>query len=130
VEASAVVRFGAILAVVTLVTIALLVPVFGWLRSHEAGQDPPPPPMGRQPPGARQAPEPRLQLSPPQDLRAAQREAERRLTSYGWVVEDKRIVHIPIDDAMRLLAQRAGAPSPPASPAAAPSPAAKPERKP
>jgi hypothetical protein len=139
VEARAVLRFSVMLGVFAVITTLVLLPVFGWLRSRELGQDPPAPAMGRQAPGARQAPEPRLQVSPPQDLQAVQRDAERRLHSYGWVDEDKRIVHIPIEDAMRLLAQRSAAPSPPAAPSApagpqgsgrAPEPSPRPEGKP
>jgi hypothetical protein len=113
VEPGAIVRFGAILAVVTLLTSLLLWPVFNWLRGREASQDPPAPPMGRQAPG-RLPPEPRLQVSPSQDLQATQREAQRSLQTYGWVDEDKGIVRIPIDEAMRLLVERS--PSAPAGP--------------
>jgi hypothetical protein len=132
VEPRAVVRFAAILGVFTLITCAALLPVFGWLRAREAGQDPPAPPMGRQPPGTRQAPEPRLQVAPPAELHASQRDADRVLTSYGWVDEEKGIVRIPIDDAMRLLVERSAAPAPPSpSPTpVAPAGAARPGRTP
>jgi hypothetical protein len=32
------------------------------------------------------------------------REEDRRLKSYGWVDKQVGVVHIPIDEAMRLLA--------------------------
>jgi hypothetical protein len=126
VSAGAVARFGLILAVVTVLTAVLLYPVFGWLRTREGRQDPPAPPMGRQAPG-RLPPEPRLQVAPPQELEAARREADQVLQSYGWVDEDKGIVRIPIEDAMRLLVERSAAPAPAASPSV-PAPAPSPGR--
>jgi hypothetical protein len=118
VDPGTILRFGAILMVVTGLVSLLLVPIFGWLRGREAGGDPPPPPMGRQGRG-RLPPEPRLQVAPRQDLQHIQREAERALEGYGWVDEDKGIVRIPIEEAMRLLVEReqAGAPGPSAAPA-------------
>ncbi len=44
--------------------------------------------------------------TPVTDL-AGMREAEQRaLTSYGWVDRQNQVVHIPIDRAMQLLAER------------------------
>ncbi len=51
-------------------------------------------------------PEPRLQISPVTDMRAYRAEAERRLHSYGWVDQRAGIARVPIDDAMRRLAER------------------------
>ncbi|HEV8659458.1 MAG TPA: hypothetical protein VGS96_12630 [Thermoanaerobaculia bacterium] len=55
--------------------------------------------------------------TPVTDL-ADMREAERRaLTSYGWVDQRKGIVHIPIDEAMKLTVQRlSGGQAPPPVP--------------
>ena len=51
-------------------------------------------------------PPPRLQVSPADDLRAMrQREAEV-LESYGWVDRGKGVVRIPIERAMKLIAER------------------------
>lgn len=69
-------------------------------------------------------PEPRLQSSPQADLglfKSRQREA---LTGYGWVDQDRGIVHIPIADAMAIVAARgARAYDAPVQPEAVPSPA-------
>jgi hypothetical protein len=70
-----------------------------------------------------------------QDLAAIRAEDERLLATYGWVDEQAGTVHIPIQEAMRLLAARGLAPaaasgagpgptapaSPGASPGASPS---------
>ena len=61
-------------------------------------------------------PEPRLQgapghqISPQEELRQTRAEAEAALSSYGWVDEKAGIARIPIDEAMKLLAER-GPPS-------------------
>ena len=46
-----------------------------------------------------------LQTAPPQDFAAFAREKQARLASYGTV--DAEHAHIPIEEAMRILAQRA-----------------------
>jgi hypothetical protein len=116
------------LVVVTVLVVALLYPGFLWMRSHLQGSDPPPPPMGRHEPGRLPA-EPRLQTTPAQDLAAGRVDDQRLLTTYGWVDEQRRVVHIPIDEAMRRIAER-GLPSAaatPASPSAPPPSAVAPE---
>lgn len=49
-------------------------------------------------------PAPALQSDPHADLLAYERQKQAQLTSYGWVDRAKGIVHIPIDEAMRLAA--------------------------
>jgi hypothetical protein len=50
---------------------------------------------------------PRLLTSNPSDDRAAfEREKRRRLESYGWVDQNKQLVHIPIERAMSLSIAR------------------------
>lgn len=119
VNPAVIVRFGLGLTVITVLTAVLLVPVFGWLRGREERHDPAPPPMGRQAPG-RLPPEPRLQVSPVQDFEALQRTARDTLESYGWVDEQARVVHIPIEEAMRLLVERSARPAAAATPRPAP----------
>jgi len=52
-------------------------------------------------------PEPRLQIDEPLDVVLLRRAEEARLSSYGWVDAKKGIVRIPINEAMRLLADPA-----------------------
>lgn len=47
---------------------------------------------------------PRLQIDPAADLAAYRAAEERRLAGYGWVDKQRRIVRIPIDEAMRDVA--------------------------
>src|SRR5262245_13337413 len=68
---------------------------------------------------------PRLVTSEPQALAEFRAQEEALLTSYGWVEKDKGLARIPIEEAMRIVAEHglpkfAPAPGAPASAAAAP----------
>jgi hypothetical protein len=64
-------------------------------------------------------PAPRLQASPPDDMRAFYAEEMRRLNASGWVDRAHGVAHIPIDEAMRKVAQEGIAGWPGGAPAAA-----------
>lgn len=51
-------------------------------------------------------PEPRLQVSPQEDLQKLRAAEDALLNGYGWVDRSAGIVRIPIDRAIELLAQR------------------------
>ena len=51
-------------------------------------------------------PEPRLQTTPREDLRALRAREQEILSSYGWVDKPTGVVRIPIDEAMKLTLQR------------------------
>jgi hypothetical protein len=51
-------------------------------------------------------PEPRLEVDERANLRVVRAGEEERLNSYGWVDAQARIVHLPIDRAMALIAER------------------------
>jgi hypothetical protein len=51
-------------------------------------------------------PEPRLQVTPRQDLRDFRAREEELLNSYRWVDKNAGIVRIPIAEAMKLTVQR------------------------
>ncbi len=53
-------------------------------------------------------PEPRLQVNPSQDWQAYYRSQQLILNSYGWTSREQGRVHIPIERAMELFAQREG----------------------
>jgi len=56
--------------------------------------------------GERLPPAPRLQQKPRNERYEFQIEEQTFLGSYGWMNRDEGIVHIPIDDAMRLTVER------------------------
>lgn len=52
------------------------------------------------------APPPRLQTNPTIDLKQYEAAQEAKLNSYGWVDREAGIIHIPIERAMDLIAER------------------------
>jgi hypothetical protein len=71
-------------------------------------------------------PSPQLQADPPADMRAFLHREADQLNSGGWIDRNAGIAHIPIDEAMKLLAAR-GIPD---WPTATPSPTPAPEKQP
>jgi hypothetical protein len=56
---------------------------------------------------------PQLQTQPFRDVYRLRLAEEERLTTYGWVDQATGVVRIPVDEAMRILAERGGIPSTP-----------------
>jgi len=81
----------------------LLYAQLGWFSSAEtptAGRIGPLPPLKDQPTA-----EPRLQEAPTIDLGDLRRRERAELESSGWVDKKARTVRIPIDEAMRVIAE-------------------------
>jgi hypothetical protein len=81
----------------------LLVAQLDWYVGEEspaAGKIGPLPPLKRQPTA-----EPRLQEASTIDLGELRRREQAELESSGWVDEKARTVRIPIDEAMRVIAE-------------------------
>jgi hypothetical protein len=95
------------LGIVVLATILyiLLWLLFEALSGREVGLHLPPPPLADRPSGPL-PPRPRLQSSPRSDLQEMRAEEDTILHSYGWVDEQAGVVRIPIERAMKLLAER------------------------
>jgi hypothetical protein len=55
---------------------------------------------------ARVPPEPRLQTNPREDLRELRAREDELLTNYAWVDKTAGIVRIPIEEAMKIIANR------------------------
>lgn len=53
-----------------------------------------------------QLPAPQLQTDPARDLAEFHAEEDRKLNTYYWVDKQKGIVHIPITEAMKKVAQQ------------------------
>jgi hypothetical protein len=51
-------------------------------------------------------PEPRLEANERTELNSFRSEEEQKLNSYGWVDQNAGVVHIPIEQAMQIVAQR------------------------
>jgi hypothetical protein len=76
--------------------------------------------------GPRVPPEPRLQRFPREDIMNFRLGEESRLQNYGWADKAAGTVHIPIQDAMRLMLERKALPSRPQDPARPPATSAMP----
>jgi hypothetical protein len=62
-------------------------------------------------------PAPRLQQFPRNEMYQLRLDQEQKLDTYGWVNKDAGTVHIPIDEAMKLVIQRGIVQSRPEDPA-------------
>ena len=98
---------GSGLLLLTFLSMLAMVWVFDYMEQRQAGQDTPVPDFAVNRP---LPPEPRLQVTPSQDLQAIRSAEDAELNSYGWVDKDQGVVRIPIDRAMELLLQH-GLPS-------------------
>jgi len=99
-----------ILTVVTIVSIFMLLVVFGYRDSYSsmADQTLPVTAEERPIPGG-----PLLQAQPPVDMATYKAEALKHINGYGWVDESAGKAHIPIERAMELALEQgfaAGAP--------------------
>ena len=95
---------GASLLLVVVAASVLMVWLFGYFSreaAHTARAFPLAADSQRQLP-----PEPRLQTTPRQDLRALRAREDAVLLTYGWVDKGSGIARIPIDEAMKITAQR------------------------
>lgn len=122
VRASAILKFTVFLFLVTLLVLALMRLMYLGFARHEARQQPPPPIMRASP--DREAPLPRLQVSPTRDVIELRKNEEAVLSSYAWLDEPSGIARIPIEEAM-AIALRKGYPVRGAEPAPTPTPGPK-----
>ena len=118
VDIQAVFRFGAGLAVVTIVSALLMIWMYkAEVASVDASNPPKVFPIAVSE-NDRMPPAPRLQTEPKQDLLDFRAAESATISSYAWVDRNNRIVRIPIADAMKLTLQR-GLPSRPQTSAGA-----------
>src|SRR5258706_11057776 len=120
VDTESVLHVGAIVAVVTILASVLVLFLFNFMVDQARKAEPPNPPLARHEQG-RQPPEPRLQEMPFKDIAQLRTEERHLLDGSGWVDEKAGIAHIPVADAMRIVAEK-GLPRCAAAPAAAASP--------
>lgn len=114
VDATSLLKFGFWLVVATTVVVLLLWRLFFVFVAQEAARQPPPPVM--KPDAAVLAPPPPLlQTAPAKDLAEFRAQEDQVLASYGWVDKEQKVARIPIEEAMRLVAER-GLPVPVVSP--------------
>ncbi len=105
VNVRAIILTGIGIVILAAILYILLWLLFEALSDRQVGLHLPPPPLADRPSGPL-PPEPRLQSSPSTDLREMRAEEDAILHSYGWVDEQAGVVRIPIERAMKLLAER------------------------
>jgi hypothetical protein len=105
VNVRAILGFGAGLIVAAVAIHFIVWLLFLYLSGAEATRDTADFPLAAGQ-AARVPPEPRLQTTPREDLRALKAREEEILSSYGWVDKTTGVVRIPIDEAMKLTLQR------------------------
>jgi hypothetical protein len=88
--------------------VSLVVVCFIVVGIFKAMQDemPRPAPISRVEDPNRLPPEPRLQPFPANQLGVLRQHEDDVLDSYGWVDQKAGVVHIPVDKAMDIMAQR------------------------
>jgi len=96
---------GVGLAVVTALALGAVTLQLGLLERSAAERDRPPLPIATAV-GPEEPPEPRLQTAPAKDLAAMRAEEDILLRSYGWVDRKGGIVHVPIEQAKKLVAEQ------------------------
>ena len=103
------------LSVVTVVILFILVGLYRYLNGYEESHQPAQNPLVQKteadtrtvtPDDARKFSEPRLETDERRQLNEERWSEEEVLNSYGWVDQKAGIVHVPIERAMQLVAQR------------------------
>src|SRR5262245_42293525 len=114
-----VVMFLVALAAAVVVVALLMRGLLRYFDARKAQEAPPPSPLA---PGVRVPPEPRLQgapgsvSSPAEDIRRFREREDQMLNSYGWIDQQSGIIHIPIEQAKKMIEQK-GLPAMPPGPA-------------
>lgn len=93
-------KFAIALIFIILVSLVLLIGLFRLFQSREETNQV----TGVEP--VKVFPEPQLQKTPTLDLEALRAEEDKLLNGYAWVDPQKGLVHIPVDQAIDLLARR------------------------
>ena len=117
VNVRAVLTATAVIAVVCVISAALMYGLFWWVLEKQAeGRDPrlsplaipatSMPPNTIDSPAFGAAPEPRLLVNEPKKLQDVRTQAQEQLTGYGWVDEKAGVARIPIDEAKKLISER------------------------
>jgi hypothetical protein len=98
--------FGVWILVVMVGVAILLKPLYNLLVTREVETQAPAAYVADADPEALEPPAPRLQVLPEQDLAAFRAQEDAILGSYAWVEKDRDIVRIPVEEAMRIVAER------------------------
>ena len=98
--------FGVVILAVMVGTAFATKPLYDLLAERETAGQAPAAYVAESDPSALEAPGPRLQVRPEIDLAAFRSQEDAILSTYAWVDKEHGIVRIPVEDAMRLVADR------------------------
>jgi hypothetical protein len=98
--------FGLALFVVAVIISLFVWWLFDYFAARAAQSGRPLPAEAARATGEPLPPEPRLQVSPAQDLQAMRAAEDAILNNYGWEDRQAGIVRLPIDRALQILADR------------------------
>jgi hypothetical protein len=101
-----VLRWGAGIFALLILSATAMWFLLGRYDRELAAESPAPSPLASY--GPQEPPEPRLQVHPAADLAGLRATEQKQLDGYGWVDRQEGTVHIPIERAMQLLAERRG----------------------
>jgi hypothetical protein len=99
-------RAGLYILGTMVVTALVVVPIYRFLARSEAREQTPAATVLKADPNAAPVAFPRLVTSEPGVLAEFRAQEDAFLTSYGWVEKDKGIARMPIDEAMKIVAER------------------------
>jgi hypothetical protein len=105
-KAGATFRAGLYILGTMFLTALLLVPMYRMLARTETAAQPPAAEVVESAVSEPFASFPKLVSSEPRVLAEFRAQEDALLTSYGWVEKDKGIARIPIDEAIRVVAER------------------------
>jgi hypothetical protein len=91
-------KFGIALVIITALSIGMLIGLFKFFQSREAGATTVDP--------VKMFPSPQLEQSEPTDLKQFREVEEKVLNGYAWVDPQKGLVRIPVNQAIDLLAKK------------------------
>ena len=103
------------LAVAGVIIHFVLVGLYNVLNNYQKSHQPPQNPLATTtysairdltPRDISKFPEPRLEANERNELNGFRSEEEQKLNTYGWVDQKAGVVHIPIEQAMQIVAQR------------------------
>jgi len=106
VQAGPTFRAGLYILGAMFLTAAVVVPLFRLLKSDETAAQAPAATALKVDRGQLVPAGPRLLTAEPKTLADFRRQEQEILTTYAWVEKDKGIVRIPVDEAMRIVAER------------------------
>lgn len=95
--------FGAGLAVLIIVVLLASYALMVWLRDGAARRAEPPSPFVVVP---EPTPGPQLEIRPGRALKALREQEDAHLKGYGWIDQEKGVVHIPIERAIEMLVKK------------------------